>query len=139
MTKRVLCTLGALILAVSLLAGCAAKQEPQAAAGTPQAQPAQTETAAPTLPVETAEPIPDLPEGSVVLDVQYAVRDGSLVRYKYDVYTDRSGPDADGEDMPLWKPYTEAEPWRMWFDDTVHSEAKGPGKLMSFLLRQADH
>jgi len=51
---------------------------------------------------------------------------------------DPNGPDADGEEMPLWKPYTEAEPCRMWFDDTVHAEEKGPGPLMSFLLRQAE-
>ena len=51
---------------------------------------------------------------------------------------DPNGADADGEDMPLWRPYTEDAPWRMWFDDTAHSEAKGPGPLMSFLLREAE-
>jgi para-nitrobenzyl esterase len=50
---------------------------------------------------------------------------------------DPNGPDADGEDMPLWKPYTEAEPNRIWFGDTVYTEAKGPRPLMAFLLRQA--
>jgi para-nitrobenzyl esterase len=50
---------------------------------------------------------------------------------------DPNGQDADGEDMPEWKPYTEAEPNRIWFGDTVYTEAKGPRPLMAFLLRQA--
>ncbi len=48
---------------------------------------------------------------------------------------DPNGPDADGQDMPLWKPYTDEDPWRMWFDDTVHAENKGPSRLMEFLVR----
>jgi Carboxylesterase type B len=50
---------------------------------------------------------------------------------------DPNGQDADGEDLPLWKPYTEEEPNRIWFGDTVYTEAKGPRPLMAFLLRQA--
>ncbi|MBR3195568.1 MAG: hypothetical protein IKF50_02585 [Clostridia bacterium] len=45
MCKKVLSVLCALIMLLSLFAGCAKKQEPQPAAETPQAQPAQTETA----------------------------------------------------------------------------------------------
>ena len=51
---------------------------------------------------------------------------------------DPNGKDADGTDMPYWKPYTNAEPTRMWFGDTAYTEAKGPSELMAFLLRQAD-
>ena len=43
MRKKVLCVLCAVVMLLSLFAGCAKKQEPQAAAETPQAQPAQTE------------------------------------------------------------------------------------------------
>ena len=50
---------------------------------------------------------------------------------------DPNGRDADGEDMPLWKPYTTAAPCRMLFDDTAHTEEKGPRDVMAFLLRQA--
>ncbi len=44
MCKKVLSVLCALIMILSLFAGCAKKQEPQPAAETPQTQPAQTET-----------------------------------------------------------------------------------------------
>lgn len=44
MCKKVLSVLCALIMLLSIFAGCAKKQEPQPAAETPQAQPAQTET-----------------------------------------------------------------------------------------------
>lgn len=76
--------------------------------GAGQAETTQSETEAPeTLPVETAEPIPELPEGSVVLDVRYAVRDGDLVLYKYDIYTPEPSLDAtqeqiDAYDGPIW-------------------------------------
>ena len=50
---------------------------------------------------------------------------------------DPNGKDADGTDMPFWKPYTEAEPTRMWFGDTAYTEAKGPSELMAFLLDEA--
>ncbi len=36
-----------------------------------------------TLPVQTATEVPELPEGSVRLDVEYAVLDGDTVRYQY--------------------------------------------------------
>ena len=43
---------------------------------------------------------------------------------------DPNGQDADGSDMPCWKPYTDAEPNRIFFDDTVHSTCKGPKPLV---------
>jgi para-nitrobenzyl esterase len=39
---------------------------------------------------------------------------------------DPNGRDADGSDMPLWKPYTDCEPNKMWFDDTAHPAARDP-------------
>lgn len=48
---------------------------------------------------------------------------------------DPNGADADGAEMPVWRPYTSQEPWRMWFEDTAHAENKGPSPLMSFLVR----
>ncbi len=51
---------------------------------------------------------------------------------------DPNGQDADGEDMPLWRPYTVEDPCRIWFGDTVYTEAKGPRALMRFLLKEAD-
>ena len=44
MCKKVLSVLCALIMLLSIFAGCAKKQEPQPAAETPQTRPAQTET-----------------------------------------------------------------------------------------------
>ncbi len=49
---------------------------------------------------------------------------------------DPNGKDADGEDMPLWKPYTDDTPCRMIFGDTAYTEEKGPGELCEFLLKQ---
>ena len=49
---------------------------------------------------------------------------------------DPNGRDADGEDMPLWKPYTEETPCRMIFGDTACPEEKGPSELCEFLLKQ---
>ena len=49
---------------------------------------------------------------------------------------DPNGQDADGSDMPYWKPYTVEEPCRMWFGDTAYTEEKGPDALMQFLLAQ---
>ena len=51
---------------------------------------------------------------------------------------DPNGVDADGEDMPQWRPYTVDDPCRIWFGDTVYTEAKGPRPLMRFLLKEAD-
>ncbi len=49
---------------------------------------------------------------------------------------DPNGKDADGEDMPIWKPYTDETPCRMIFGDTAYTEEKGPGELCEFLLKQ---
>ncbi len=49
---------------------------------------------------------------------------------------DPNGLDADGTPMPYWKPFTDDEPNRMWFEDTVHPEVEGPNELMSFLLKE---
>lgn len=52
-------------------------------------EPVQTEVESTAEPVSTelATEAPELPAGSVVLDVQYAVRDGNTVLYQYSVYT----------------------------------------------------
>jgi para-nitrobenzyl esterase len=50
---------------------------------------------------------------------------------------DPNGKDADGSDMPLWKPYTDGEPCRMWFGDVPYTEEKGPSDVVAFLLRHA--
>lgn len=47
-----------------------------------------------------------------------------------------NGKDADGNDMPLWKPFTEDEPYRIFFCDEVTTSNKGPDDLMKFLIRQ---
>jgi len=52
---------------------------------------------------------------------------------------DPNGQDADGTDMPCWKPYTVAEPCRMWFGDTAYTEEKGPGKLAAFLMENSQY
>ncbi len=49
---------------------------------------------------------------------------------------DPNGTDADGSDMPLWKPFTQEDPHRMFFCDRVYSSNKGPGDMMKFLIRQ---
>jgi para-nitrobenzyl esterase len=49
---------------------------------------------------------------------------------------DPNGRDADGSDMPIWKPFTNDDPNRMCFCDRVYSSNKGPNDLMKFLLRQ---
>jgi para-nitrobenzyl esterase len=49
---------------------------------------------------------------------------------------DPNGRDADGSDMPLWQPFTQEDPHRMFFDDGVHSSNKGPDDIMKFLIRQ---
>ncbi len=51
---------------------------------------------------------------------------------------DPNGQDADGADMPLWRPYTVEDPCRIWFGDTIYTEAKGPNALLRFLLKEAD-
>jgi para-nitrobenzyl esterase len=49
---------------------------------------------------------------------------------------DPNGRDADGSDMPLWKPFTEENPNRMCFFDEVYLSNKEPDDLMKFLMRQ---
>ncbi len=49
---------------------------------------------------------------------------------------DPNGRDADGSDMPLWKPFTQEDPHRMFFCDQVYSSNKGPNDVMKFLIRQ---
>lgn len=47
-----------------------------------------------------------------------------------------NGKDADGSDMPLWKPFTEEDPGRMCFGDRAYLSSKGPSDLMMFLLKE---
>jgi para-nitrobenzyl esterase len=49
---------------------------------------------------------------------------------------DPNGKDADGSEMPLWKPFTEDDPNRICFYDEVFTSSKGPDDLMKFLMRQ---
>jgi para-nitrobenzyl esterase len=49
---------------------------------------------------------------------------------------DPNGRDADGSDMPLWKPFTQEDPSRMCFFDRIYLSNKGPDDLMKFLIRQ---
>jgi len=49
---------------------------------------------------------------------------------------DPNGKDADGSDMPLWKPFTEDDPNKICFYDEVCLSKKGPDDLMEFLIRQ---
>jgi len=50
---------------------------------------------------------------------------------------DPNGKDADGTDMPLWKPYTSDKPCRMIFGDTAYTEEKGPSELLTFLMENS--
>lgn len=64
---------------------------------------APVETVPPeTPPVETATEAPAIPEGSVVFDVLYAVREGDLVRYSYEVHDATLGPDGYGYPETPW-------------------------------------
>jgi para-nitrobenzyl esterase len=49
---------------------------------------------------------------------------------------DPNGKDADGSDMPLWRPFTEDDPSRIWFCDHVYTDNKEPDDLMRFLIKQ---
>jgi para-nitrobenzyl esterase len=49
---------------------------------------------------------------------------------------DPNGRDADGSDMPLWKPFTPEDPHRMLFCDRAYSGNKGHDDVMKFLIRQ---
>ena len=48
---------------------------------------------------------------------------------------DPNGKDADGSDMPLWKPFTHDDPNRMFFCDKAEASNKGPDALMTFLMK----
>ena len=50
---------------------------------------------------------------------------------------DPNGKDADGTDMPLWKPYTVEEPCRMIFGDAPYTEEAGPSELLKFLMENS--
>ena len=59
------------------------------------------------VPVETAAPVPERPQGSVVLDVAYALQDGDTAYYSYDVFTPIPSIDATQEQIdayqgPIW-------------------------------------
>ncbi len=47
-----------------------------------------------------------------------------------------NGKDADGSDMPLWKPFTEDDPNRICFYDEVCTDNRRPDDLMKFLIKQ---
>jgi para-nitrobenzyl esterase len=49
---------------------------------------------------------------------------------------DPNGRDADGSDMPLWKPFAEDAPNRMCFYDQIYLNNQAPGDLMKFLITQ---
>ena len=49
---------------------------------------------------------------------------------------DPNGKDADGTELPLWKPYTKAQPCRMHFEDSCFTEEDGPNALLTFLVRK---
>ena len=61
--------------------------------------PASTEPA----PVVTAEPVPEHPAGSVVIDVLYAARDAETARYSYVVYSPAPSIDATQEQIDAYK------------------------------------
>jgi para-nitrobenzyl esterase len=45
---------------------------------------------------------------------------------------DPNGIDADGLDMPLWKPFTDDDPNKMSFYDRIYPTNKGPTALWNF-------
>lgn len=96
-----------LVIPALLLTGFLCFHSTKAAAELPDVtEPLPVETTAP-IPEETAAPIPELPEGSVILDVRYAVRDGDTVLYEYEVYTPTPSLDATQEQIdayegPIW-------------------------------------
>lgn len=49
---------------------------------------------------------------------------------------DPNGPDATGEPLPTWEPYTAAAPYGMLFADTTTFHREGPSALMRFLVDQ---
>ena len=69
----------------------------------PTAEPVPTETQ----PVETATEAPTLPQGSVILDVFYAVRQDEAVLYSYDLYAPIPSLDADQSQIDAYQ----GTPW----------------------------
>jgi carboxylesterase type B len=59
--------------------------------------------------------------------------DGILYAYKFAPISMQHIP---GEDLLLWKPFTEHDPTRMCFFDRIYLDKKGPDDLMRFLIRQ---
>jgi para-nitrobenzyl esterase len=49
---------------------------------------------------------------------------------------DPNDRDTDGSEAPLWKPFTQDDPHRMFFCDRVYSNNKGHHDVMKFLVRQ---
>ena len=50
---------------------------------------------------------------------------------------DPNGMDADGTDMPEWKPLNGDQPMRIFFGDSVRQQSAEPSDLMRFLLEQS--
>ncbi len=50
---------------------------------------------------------------------------------------DPNGKDADGSDMPVWRPFTEAEPWQIYLGDTPRPERKEASGVMEFVVDHA--
>lgn len=48
---------------------------------------------------------------------------------------DPNGLDADGTPMPVWRPYTEGEPFVMLFGDKPGKDPNRPTELMKFMVR----
>ena len=49
---------------------------------------------------------------------------------------DPNGPDNDGTPMPLWKPYTDAEPNAIWFNDIPEPCVDKPSEAISVLVER---
>ena len=49
---------------------------------------------------------------------------------------DPNGPDNDGTPMPLWKPFTTAEPNAVWFNDVVEPCVDKPSEAMEVLVKK---
>jgi para-nitrobenzyl esterase len=47
---------------------------------------------------------------------------------------DPNGNDSDGSEMPLWKPFSEEDPYWIFLGESVYLSKKGPSPLMKFLL-----
>lgn len=94
------------VLLVAFLALHSVTPVPEAVLPTepvPTAEPVPTETQ----PVETATEAPTLPQGSVILDVFYAVRQDEAVLYSYDLYAPIPSLDADQSQIDAYQ----GTPW----------------------------